>query len=356
MQHEVTRNDLVELFYRELLLCGVQPSQRVTIIHDLATFAGYPEAMEQAAERAGALGHRIALPIGRRYPIAGLPEGGHMAESILSQPEALSQLQGEGLVVDMTWEGLVHSQVRSAILRSGGRMIWVREPADILQRMFPRPALRARCERALDLVRAGHRLRVTSAAGTELEVRLSQEMPALAQYGYTDTQGRWDHFAGGFVAFYPEEVSISGRVVLDVGDILLPPNVYVDQPIRVEIRQGWIEGIYGGGVIGEWMRQYLASWKDRNAYAVSHVGWGLDETARWEALAFYDRSAIVGQDCRAFAGNFMWSTGPNVHRGRLTPAHLDIPMRGCTVELDGQTLIQDGRLVHPDLRVEGGAM
>jgi 2,5-dihydroxypyridine 5,6-dioxygenase len=58
---------------------------------------------------------------------------------------------------------------------------------------------------------------------------------------------------------------------------------------------------------------------------------------------------IIGQDARAFAGNFMWSTGPNVHVGRYTPAHYDIPMRECTILLDDQVVIERGEIVDPEL-------
>lgn len=41
------------------------------------------------------------------------------------------------------------------------------------------------------------------------------------------------------------------------------------------------------------------------------------------------------------------SCGPPSNRfaDRETPAHLDIPMRGCTVEIDGVAVVRDGKLV-----------
>jgi 2,5-dihydroxypyridine 5,6-dioxygenase len=41
----------------------------------------------------------------------------------------------------------------------------------------------------------------------------------------------------------------------------------------------------------------------------------------------------------------MWSTGSNRFAGRDTPAHLDIPMRDCTVMIDDEAVVQRGRLV-----------
>jgi hypothetical protein len=41
-------------------------------------------------------------------------------------------------------------------------------------------------------------------------------------------------------------------------------------------------------------------------------------------------------DARAFAGNFLFSLGPNTEVGgeRNTACHIDIPLRHCTVQLD----------------------
>ena len=43
-------------------------------------------------------------------------------------------------------------------------------------------------------------------------------------------------------------------------------------------------------------------------------------------------------DARAYEGNFLFSLGPNNEAGgsRCTTCHIDIPLRGCTVRLDGE--------------------
>jgi 2,5-dihydroxypyridine 5,6-dioxygenase len=52
-------------------------------------------------------------------------------------------------------------------------------------------------------------------------------------------------------------------------------------------------------------------------------------------------------DARAFAGNFLFSMGPNVEAGgsRTTACHIDIPMRNCTVLLDNRAVVRDGQLL-----------
>jgi 2,5-dihydroxypyridine 5,6-dioxygenase len=55
-------------------------------------------------------------------------------------------------------------------------------------------------------------------------------------------------------------------------------------------------------------------------------------------------------DARSFAGNFLWSSGPNTEAGgdRDTPCHLDIPLRNCSVSLDGEVMTLEGVVVPAD--------
>ena len=92
------------------------------------------------------------------------------------------------------------------------------------------------------------------------------------------------------------------------------------------------------------MRGYLAAWGDREAYAVSHVGFGLNHQARYEALSMYDRQHLNGTELRAVAGNFLFSTGANEFAGRFTAGHFDIPVLGTTITVDNTEVISAGVL------------
>ena len=62
-------------------------------------------------------------------------------------------------------------------------------------------------------------------------------------------------------------------------------------------------------------------------------------------MTYYDKRDFNGTELRACAGNFLYSTGANEVAGRYTPGHFDLPLRGCTVELDGQAVVRDGVLL-----------
>jgi len=74
----------------------------------------------------------------------------------------------------------------------------------------------------------------------------------------------------------------------------------------------------------------------------------MNPAARWDSLAMYDKRDINGTELRAFAGNFLYSTGANEAAKRYTAGHFDLPMRNCTIRLD-DTVIVDGGLLQGDL-------
>ena len=76
---------------------------------------------------------------------------------------------------------------------------------------------------------------------------------------------------------------------------------------------------------------------------MSHVGWGMNPGARYEALTMYDKNDTNGTELRAVSGNFLFSTGANEFAGRYTSGHFDLPMMGTTIELDGVAVVQGRR-------------
>ncbi len=70
----------------------------------------------------------------------------------------------------------------------------------------------------------------------------------------------------------------------------------------------------------------------------------MNQAARWDALTMYDKGDINGTEQRAFAGNFLYSTGANEFAKRFTLGHFDLPMRNCSVELDGEAVVLGGKL------------
>ena len=62
---------------------------------------------------------------------------------------------------------------------------------------------------------------------------------------------------------------------------------------------------------------------------------------------------ILVPGARCFAGNFLFSTGPNSQGGgkRTTKGHYDVPMRDCTVALDNDVIIERGKITDEKMQV-----
>jgi hypothetical protein len=63
----------------------------------------------------------------------------------------------------------------------------------------------------------------------------------------------------------------------------------------------------------------------------------MNPNARWDNIALHGNEPSYHSGAlRTFAGNFLFSTGPNTQGGgkRNTQGHYDVPMRDCTVMLE----------------------
>jgi 2,5-dihydroxypyridine 5,6-dioxygenase len=243
------------------------------------------------------------------------------------------------------------------VMDGGTRVLMIIDGPDDLEQLISPPGLKDAVKYAEALYSRTREVRVVSEAGTDLRYTRG-EYPVMAQWGFSDEPGHFDHWGGGHLHTFPNEGSANGTVVIQPGDIVILPYCrYVQDTIRLEIQDGFVTRV-SGGLDAKLMRDWLDDGKshdaDRDPYAVSHLGWGLNPQARWYAMALHGEEPERHRaGARVFAGNFLFSTGPNSQGGgkRTTRGHYDVPMRDCTVMLDGQVIIDKGRIVDPAMQV-----
>jgi 2,5-dihydroxypyridine 5,6-dioxygenase len=336
---------MLTLFRQELELCRVTAGQKVVVLSEAEQATDYAAAFMIAARELGADVFNLNLPSGRSLNLAA--KASEVGTNALSgNRSAIDALKSADLVVDLIF--LLFSKEQLEIQAAGTRILLVAEPFEVLSRLFPTPQLRERVEAGEARLAKAQHLRFTNPAGTDVSYRLGQ-YPVLTEYGFTDKPGRWDHWPGGFLATQGADAGVDGKVVMAQGDILFPFNKYVQEPIEFTIREGMIVDI-AGGFDAMLVRDYMAGFDDPKAYAVSHIGWGLNELARWDYLA--SGAPTIGMDGRAFYGNVLFSTGPNTELGGTndTACHMDLPMKGCTLYLDDELIVEDGRVMPEDMR------
>jgi 2,5-dihydroxypyridine 5,6-dioxygenase len=340
----ISDSDMLDAWTRVLTLSKLRPGEVVTILTAPDTHQQTLATAAMAARGLGAIVNRLDLP----------PVNGDRSLSrdklafvgvtpLTGNRAALAALKASDLVLDLMT--LLFSPEQMEVLEGGTRILLAVEPPEVLARIVPTEGDRARVLAAGKVLKAAKTMHVTSAAGTDLRCALG-EYPLLEEYGFVDAPGRWDHWPSGFLATWPNEGTGQGRVVLDRGDILLPMKSYLSDAIELTITDGYVTAIQGG-LDADLLEDYIASFNDREAFAISHLGWGLQPRARWSTLGLYDREATIGMDARAFEGNFLFSLGPNTEAGgsRDTACHIDIPMRRCSVLLDGIAVVERGKVV-----------
>ena len=258
------------------------------------------------------------------------------------EPHIVEALCNADFIIDLTVEGLMHAQPTSDILKSGARIMSIsNEHPEILARLPLDPILKDSVKRAVTACRNASEMHVTSTAGTNLRVTMANTI-TVGVWGWTDRPGTLAHWPGGLVVSFPHTASTNGILVFKPGDINLTFKRYFESEVRFHITDDFVTQIDGDGTDARLMRHYLAGFDDPLAYATSHVGWGLNPHARYEALTMYDKDDLNGTELRALAGNFLFSTGANEFANRYTEGHFDLPMMDCTITLDGQKMVDDG--------------
>src|SRR5204862_7866606 len=189
-----------------------------------------------------------------------------------------------------------------AILKGGARILVIsNEHPEALERMAPDSALEPRVRAAAKLLRGSKRMTVLSPGGSNLDVDMAGA-PTVGIWGWTEKPGTLAHWPGGLVVSFPKAGAVNGTLVLDRGDVNLTFKRYLQSTIRLTLEDDYVTRIEGDGADAEMMRGYFAAWGDREAYAVSHVGFGMNPKARYEALAMYDQRDTNGTEIRAVAG------------------------------------------------------
>ena len=336
------RTRLSELFRRNLELCEVGPGQTVAVLSEGDQLRDYAEASLDAARALGADVADVHIPSdAAEDPAVRIANIGQNA--LGAHPQAMQTCKDADMVVDHMLLLFSHEQI--AMQEAGSRILLVVEPVEILERLFPTAEMRARVEAGERRLRAAERLRFANDAGSDVTYTLGDK-PILTEYGYTTEPGRWDHWPGGFLATLAAEKGVNGRVVMEADDILFPLREFAGERIAFEIEDGRVTEM-NGGARARHLRDFIEGYGDARAYAVSHIGWGLNHHCIWRP----DLPGI-GMDGRAHYGNVLFSLGPDTEFGgdNDTPCHLDLPMQGCTLWLDDELIVQDGAVVPEDLR------
>lgn len=331
-------------FRRVLALNGIAEGTKVAILSETQSRPVLVQLCELAAHDLGAEFCMICMPTPpQSAPVPVKSTGTSWA--IQGNRAVIEALKLVEVIVDCTVEGLIHAPEWPEIEEAGNTRLLVitNEHPEILERLEPTAALGPRVQRGIEMLRTASQMHVTSPHGTDLHIDL-KGAPCGGTAGFATTPGAVAHWPGGLCLAFPGERCVNGRIVMAPGDMNLTFKTTLASRIEFTIEDDFITSITGDGVDALHFREYLEAWEDRNAFGMSHVGWGMNPGTRWVSAAMYDKRDMQAVEFRALAGSFLWSTGANQYAGRWTLGHFDLPMRNCTISLDGHCVVKDGQL------------
>ncbi len=196
-----------ELCLEELKLCGVNESETIAVLTRGDERTAYADSFMWAAQRLGAQTYHLRLPA--PSDPAGAWQVGDVG--LGSNPLAVDALKKADMVVDCAL--MLFSPEQFEIQGAGTRVLSAIEPVPVLARLFPTQELRDRVELSQKYLAEAKSLRITNDLGTDVTYRLGK-YPAMAEYGYTDTPGRWDHWGCGFAFTGAYDDGVDGTIVL----------------------------------------------------------------------------------------------------------------------------------------------
>ena len=334
----------VEPFLPLIELCKIKSNETIIVLTETRSRELNVTILEQAIKKIGLKFKKIEIP-SKPYLIDPIIKSNGASNILDGSNTYIKKLKEGDIIFDLTREGLMHSRQTKEILSSGARIMNVSdEHPEILSRLKPEIDLKNRVKEAVSQCRSSSVMKVTSDAGTNLNVNM-KKTNTVGVWGWTDKPGTLAHWPGGLVVSFPNSSCVNGRLVFQTGDINLTFKKYFETEVSFDIKNDFIKKIHGKGADKKLIEKYFKSFNDKNSYATSHVGWGLNNKARYEALTMYDKSELNGTELRSLSGCFLYSTGANEFANRYTDGHFDLPMLDCTISLDDNVVVKSGQVI-----------
>lgn len=302
---------------------AVQANETVLVVTD-ARIRPVGEALYQAAEAMGAVATLLQMPV---------------AEASGAEPPApvAAAMAAARVSLCATARSLTHTAARRAACAAGGRVATL---PGITEECMVR-CLAADYERIAQVTRrmttrltAARVAHLTCPHGTDLTLPL-HDIDAIASTGLLREPGQGGNLPSGEAYLRPAEGESEG--VLFVDGSMADLGV-LTTPLRIQISAGRAVEISGGEAD---QATRLAAALDRHggrARNIAELGVGTNDRARITGFVLEDEKV---------AGTVHVALGNNVGMGGTVdvPIHLDGVLREPTLTLDGEIVVDQGRLV-----------
>ncbi|MHB1418824.1 MAG: aminopeptidase [Bacillota bacterium] len=300
---------------------GVKPGERVLVVTDEVLWeigmSFFKEACELKAEA---------------MLIEMVPRDSNGQEP----PQAVAAAMKEADVIMIpTYRSLTHTRARKEANLSGARIASMPTvTAEMLARTLSGDyAVMAHwCTRYAEALTQGKLATITTAAGTKLSMSL-EGRKAIADTGRYLKPGQFGNLPAGEAFIAPVENSAEGIMVVDGS---MAGIGLVNEPVVITVKEGRTVDIRGGKA-AQALRDILGKHSPL-AMMVAELGLGLNPQAKITGLVIEDEK-VLGTVHVALGDNSTFGGTVEVD------SHLDGVMLQPTLDIDGQIIIRDGRLL-----------
>ncbi len=313
---------------RRLVRCGgIKPGEEVLIITDTGMDQTVVEAFSEIVREEG--GELLVATMDARSG-SGQEPPQHVATA----------MRGAKVAIELTSQFIHHSIARQSAQRDGLRYLFI---GDIDREMLEQPGavyadfaeIAPRITRMSDEITRGSTMRITSPGGTDMTFDLvGRNGRALTGLAEEPSQfGAPPCLEGGVI---PKPGGSHGRVVVDAYCVGVG---LIEEPITVVVEDGRAVS-FEGGAQAEQLRALVEGAHNDNAWNVSEVGIGFNDTALLidnvtSAESIYGTAHIALGSTPADLDIEMISAG----------VHLDMVFHKPTITVDDRVALRDGEFV-----------
>src|SRR5947209_1474754 len=187
-----------------------------------------------------------------------------------------------------------------------------------------------------DLVRNAETIHVTSVKGSDVTATFNKDWQWIPCHGRYDVQGKWGNLPEGEVFTAP--ATVDGILVCDVlGDFFSEKYGVLEHPIRLTVKQGYITEVSSEDIaLAKEVKDYLFSTPNGNRAGEFAIGTLTSLTKLCGNLLQDEKMPGLHV---AFGNPYPEFTGADWN----AKIHVDVIPSYCTIEVDGFTIMRDGK-------------
>jgi len=176
-------------------------------------------------------------------------------------------------------------------------------------------------------------LTITTKLGTNLRMRINKSM--FTDNGIYNKKGDFGNLPAGESGFAPVEGSTNGILIIDKS---MSGIGKLNNPIKMLVKDGFVTKINGKSEATklDWLLKHL---KSKSVYNIAEFSIGTNNKARVTGIPLEDEK-VLGTIHVAIGDNTSYPGG-----NTKAPTHLDGVVSGATVEVDGNVIMEEGKLM-----------